>query len=89
LQTFATFVFETTSRILKSATEKHHETTSLSACVGNHFAEHSTSSQLPPLQFRILFFGDEGSRSLLFPHVPEVSQAKERNLPEIHVGPNG
>jgi ABC-type multidrug transport system fused ATPase/permease subunit len=62
LQAFATFVFETTTRILQSATEQHHETTSLSACVGNHFAEHSTSSQLPPLQFRILFFGDEGSR---------------------------
>jgi hypothetical protein len=89
LQAFATFVFETTTRILQSATEQHHETTSLSACVGNHFAEHSTSSQLPPLQFRILFFGDEGSRSLLFSHVPEVSQAKERNLPKIHFGPNG
>jgi hypothetical protein len=73
LQVFATFVFATIPRILQPATEKFHEATSLSLWLSNHIAKSSTSSLLSPVQFRILFFGDEGSRSLLFAHVQEVS----------------
>jgi hypothetical protein len=82
-------VFETISRILQSGKGNYHQATSLSACVSTYIAESSTSAIFSPVQFRILLFGDEGSHSLLFPHVQEISHIEKRDLSKIHFGPNG